>query len=106
MRYFAICLLLAASVGHNHNAIDAQSAPKKTGKPLRFIDAHVHVWTSDTAKYPLAPGYKKEDIRPASFTPDDLLKHARPAGVGRIALIQISSYGFDNSYMLDVIAQH
>lgn len=78
---------------------------KKKDNPMRYIDAHVHVWTADHATYPLAAGFKKEDIRPASFTPEDLLKHARAAGVGRIALIQISSYGFDNSYMLDVIAR-
>lgn len=70
---------------------------------MRFIDAHVHVWTSDTAHYPLAPGYKKEEMKPASFTPDELFKHSKPAGVDRINLIQMSFYGFDNSYMLDMI---
>ena len=47
----------------------------------RVIDAHVHVWTPDTAHYPLAEGYKKEDMKPATFTPDDLFKHTKPAGV-------------------------
>ena len=47
---------------------------------MGFIDAHVHVWTDDTAHYPLAPGWKKEDMRPARFTPEDLFNHARPAG--------------------------
>lgn len=75
-------------------------------KTLRFIDAHVHVWTSDTARYPLAAGTRKEDVVPASFTAEELFRHAKPAGVGRIALIQISSYGFDNSYMLDMIAKY
>lgn len=73
---------------------------------MPFIDAHAHVWTSDTARYPLAAGFKKEDMRPASFTAEELLKHARPSGVGRIALIQINFYGFDNSYMLDMIAKY
>jgi predicted TIM-barrel fold metal-dependent hydrolase len=71
-----------------------------------FIDAHVHVWTPDTAHYPLAPGFKKEDMKPPSFTPDDLFKHTKPAGVDRISLIQMSFYGFDNSYMLDMIKLH
>ena len=70
------------------------------------IDAHVHVWTPDTQKYPLAPGYKKADMQPPSFTPEELLAHARPVGVGRIVLIQMSFYGFDNSYMLDAIRQY
>ncbi len=71
---------------------------------MRFIDAHVHVWTDDTAHYPLAAGWKKEDMRPARFTPEDLFKHTKPAGVNRINLIQMRYYGFDNSYMLDMMA--
>lgn len=83
-----------------------------------IIDAHVHVWTPDTRKYPLAPGYTKEDMKPASFTPEEYLAYARPEGVTRAVLIQMSFYsgpkpgspaaanalpdsGFDNSYMLD-----
>jgi predicted TIM-barrel fold metal-dependent hydrolase len=62
---------------------------------MRFFDAHVHVWTDDTAHYPLAAGWKKEDMRPARFTPEDLFKHTKPAGVNRINLIQMSYYGFD-----------
>lgn len=71
-----------------------------------YIDAHVHVWSSDTQRYPLAPGFAKDSMKPASFTPEELFKHCKPAGVRRIALIQISFYGFDNSYMLDMIAKH
>src|SRR5437762_12359611 len=73
---------------------------------MAYIDAHVHVWTPDTAHYPLASAFKKEDMKPASFTPDELFKHCRPAGVDRINLIQMSFYGFDNRYMLDMIALH
>jgi predicted TIM-barrel fold metal-dependent hydrolase len=73
---------------------------------MDFIDAHVHIWTPDTAHYPLAPGYKKEDMKPASFTPEELFRHTKPNGVTRINLIQMSYYGFDNSYMLDMIALH
>jgi predicted TIM-barrel fold metal-dependent hydrolase len=71
---------------------------------MRFIDAHVHVWTSDTAHYPLAAGYKPEDMKPASFTPEELFNHCKPAGVNRINLIQMSFYGFHNRYMLDMVA--
>ena len=71
---------------------------------MHFIDAHVHVWTPDTGHYPLAEGFKKTDMKPASFTPEELFKHTKPAGVDRINLIQMSYYGFDNRYMLDMIA--
>jgi predicted TIM-barrel fold metal-dependent hydrolase len=84
---------------------------------MGLIDAHVHVWTPDTAHYPLGKGWKKDDMKPASFTPEELFKHAKPAGVDRFVLIQMSYYypkdlsseivdGFDNSYMLDMIKLH
>ena len=73
---------------------------------MAFIDAHVHVWTPDVAHYPLAKGFKKEDMKPASFTPEELFKHSKPAGVDRINLIQMSYYGFDNRYMLDMMAMY
>jgi predicted TIM-barrel fold metal-dependent hydrolase len=81
---------------------------------MGLIDAHAHVWTDDTAHYPLGAGWKKEDMKPARFTPEDLFKHTKAAGVDRVVLIQMSYYypkdlssenvhGFDNSYMLDMI---
>jgi predicted TIM-barrel fold metal-dependent hydrolase len=71
---------------------------------MHYIDAHVHVWTPDTGHYPLAPSFKKEDMKPASFTPEELFKHTKPAGVDRVNLIQMSYYGFDNRYLIDMIA--
>src|SRR5438128_403468 len=71
---------------------------------MNFIDAHVHVWTPDTAHYPLAAGYKPENMQPRSFTPEELFKHSKPAGVNRANLIQMSFYGTDNRYMLDMMA--
>jgi predicted TIM-barrel fold metal-dependent hydrolase len=73
---------------------------------MGFIDAHVHVWTDDTSHYPLAAGFKAEDMKPRRFTPEDLFKHTKPAGVDRVNLIQMSYYGFDNRYMLDIMALH
>lgn len=79
---------------------DLDAADQAAGKA---IDAHVHVWTPDTKKYPLAAGFTVEQMKPPSFTPEELLALARPCGVGRIVLIQMSFYRFDNSYMLDTI---
>lgn len=70
------------------------------------IDAHVHVWTPDTERYPLAAGFRPAQMQPPSFTPAELFAHARPAGVQRIVLIQMSFYGFDNRYMLDMMRKH
>jgi predicted TIM-barrel fold metal-dependent hydrolase len=73
---------------------------------MGFIDAHVHVWTPDPDHYPLAKGFKKEDMKPASFTPEELFKHSKPTGVDRINLIQMSFYSTDNRYMLDMMAMY
>src|SRR5689334_16909484 len=69
---------------------NSAAADTKSG----WIDAHVHVWTPDTAKYPLGPGFTKENMQPPSFTPEELLALARPCGVSRIVLIQMSFYKF------------
>ena len=79
---------------------------QQTGDSAGFIDAHVHVWTPDTEKYPLDPKYQLADMQPPSFTPEQLFAHCRRSGVDRIVLIQMSFYNFDNRYMLDMIAAH
>lgn len=70
------------------------------------VDAHVHLWSSDTHRYPLAPGFGLKDMVPRSFTPHDLFTHCHPEGVGRVVLIQMSFYHYDNRYMLEAIAHH
>ena len=49
---------------------------------LPWIDAHSHIWPAEVDKYPLAPGQTKKDLDPPSFTDDELMKLARPEGVG------------------------
>lgn len=73
---------------------------------MEFIDAHSHVWTPDVKKYPLAPGYEVSDMKPPSFTAEELQAEMKPVGVNRVVLIQMSFYGFDNSYMLDCMAKY
>lgn len=68
-----------------------------------YIDGHSHIWTPDVAHYPLAQGFTVADMQPRSFTAEELLALCRPAGVGRVNLIQMSYYEFDNRYMLDMI---
>jgi predicted TIM-barrel fold metal-dependent hydrolase len=70
-----------------------------------YIDTHAHVWTSDLARYPLADGFTPRDMMPASFTADELMSIARPAGVDRVVLIQMVFYGCDNAYMLHCLRE-
>ena len=55
-----------------------------------YIDAHSHVWTPDVAHDPLARGFAIADMKPRSFTAEELLTVCRPAGVGRVNIIQMS----------------
>ena len=85
-------------------AVAARRLDGAAPKPPAWIDAHVHIWTPDRHRYPLAEGFTVGDMRPPSFTPDELWAHARPQGVQRVVLIQMSFYRYDNRYMLDAIA--
>jgi len=67
-----------------------------------YIDAHAHVWTPDVIHYPLADGFVVGDMKPRSFMAEELLAICRASGVGRVNLIQMSFYGTDNRYMLDM----
>jgi predicted TIM-barrel fold metal-dependent hydrolase len=96
---------LAASALHaRSSAASSSNAGSNNQQHAGYIDAHVHVWTDDVVAYPLKPGVTKAEMKPASFTPEYLLKISRPSGVTRIVLVQMSYYGFDNSYMLAALA--
>lgn len=73
---------------------------------MNSIDAHCHIWTPDTTKYPLAAGYRRANMEPTSFTVEQLMAEMQANGISKTVLIQMSFYGYDNSYMLDVIAAH
>jgi predicted TIM-barrel fold metal-dependent hydrolase len=87
-------------------AMSEDDKPSAQSSASGFIDAHVHVWTTDFERYPLAAEFSKTQMRPPSFTPEELLALARPLSVNRIVLIQMVFYAFDNSYMLDCMRQH
>ncbi len=71
-----------------------------------YIDAHSHIWTPDTDRYPLAGKQTNADLKPPSFTPEELLAVAKPHGVTRVVLIQHKPYhGLDNRYITDTIAR-
>jgi predicted TIM-barrel fold metal-dependent hydrolase len=73
---------------------------------MGYVDAHVHVWTDDYERLPFAPGHDPSSARPTTFHAADILGHARPCGVERIVLVQMSYYGDDNRYMLETMQRH
>lgn len=73
---------------------------------MGYTDGHVHVWTDEFERYPLAPGFTVEQMAPPVFTPEDIIAAAEPCDVDRVVLVQMSYYGTDNSYMLDTMRQY
>jgi predicted TIM-barrel fold metal-dependent hydrolase len=92
----------AVAIGLPLPQLSSAEEPEDAG----WIDAHVHVWSPDTEKYPLAAGFTKADMQPPSFTVDELFRHCRPAGVKRVVLIQMSFYEYDHRFMNEAIAAH
>ena len=70
-----------------------------------IIDAHVHIWTSDTQNFPLMDGFTPRDLWFPSFSAEEVVERGRTAGVNRFNLIQMTWYGVDHRYILDVIAR-
>ena len=81
---------------------------------MNWIDAHTHAWTPDSPEHPRGATYpvpgrldaSKLKIEPDDYAPEIVLGNARPSGVSRVVLIQMSFYRADNSYMTDAIAAY
>lgn len=70
--------------------------------PPLTVDAHVHVWKSDS-RYPYAPGAHKPD---RDATAETLLELMKGAGVDRTVIIQVIYYTWDNRYLADVLKKY
>lgn len=76
-------------------------------RKLPWIDAHSHIWTRDVKKFPLAETATLDDLKPPSFTAEELLKLAHRHGVGRVVLIQHHTFhGWDNAYLIDAARRY
>lgn len=68
-----------------------------------IVDAHTHLFSLDTARYPLAN--PEADYRPAADGSADTLKREMDAaGVDRAFTITAGFYGWDNATTLDFLA--
>ena len=71
-----------------------------------IIDAHVHIWTDDFKNFPLADGFTSKNLWFPSFTAEELIRLGAKAGVHRFNLVQMTWYGLDHRYILDVIQRY
>jgi predicted TIM-barrel fold metal-dependent hydrolase len=77
--------------------------------PTQLIDIHPHIISPDTTRYPITPlGGKRSrwsSERPVDFA--GLVASMDAAGVDKAAIVHSSTtYGYDNSYLADAIANH
>lgn len=71
--------------------------------PRHACDTHAHVVSADEAAYPLVA---HRSYTPTPAPEDDYLAMLDATGMDRGVLVQISVYGTDNRYMLDVLRRH
>ena len=103
LRQGAVALTGAALFEAGAQSSKSAQTQRSAQKGANYIDAHVHVWTTRDPKYPFFKGFDTSSLNPANFSASDILSCSRPSGVNRVTLIQLSYYGFDNSYMLAAI---
>lgn len=77
--------------------------------PSKLIDIHPHIISTDTDRYPPSPlGGKRSEwsiLRPIDF--EQLVAGMDAAGIDKAAIVHSSTtYGYDNSYVADAIADH
>jgi predicted TIM-barrel fold metal-dependent hydrolase len=64
---------------------------------MTIIDAHVHLWHHDAARYPRRP-WLEADLPPHDGTADRLVRLMDEAGVAAALNVQVPWYGDDNTY--------
>ncbi|PLC49563.1 GntR family transcriptional regulator [Pollutimonas subterranea] len=77
--------------------------PPRFEVPAGACDTHAHVISADTATYPLVA---TRSYTPAPAPEDAYLHMLEGCGMSRGVLVQVSVYGTDNRYMLEVLKRH
>jgi L-fuconolactonase len=70
--------------------------------PGGVVDAAIHVASPDTARFPRSSAFPRAPVVPASV--EDFESAIIPLGVSQAVVVQPSQYGFDNSYLCQVLA--
>ena len=73
---------------------------------MSWTDAHVHIWTQDSDRYPTARGMDVGSYEPNEFMPEQLFEHTKPSNVSRVILVHMGAYGTDNSIVTDAIERY
>jgi predicted TIM-barrel fold metal-dependent hydrolase len=89
--------LLTAGVMPAARALAAPADQPAARSPV--VDAHMHVWSNDPARFPFAHPYQADFKPPAAVgTLEVLLADMDPGGVTHAILVQTICHGWDNRY--------
>lgn len=91
------------AVGARAGLTPARATKRAHHQSSPIFDAHIHVWSDDTDRFPLAPGFIKEDLWAPSYSIEEYWQECYSAGVTHVNLIQMTWYGLDHSYIIDII---
>ena len=80
---------------------DPQPRKPRYAVPAGAIDCHCHVF-EDQTQYPLTP---QRSYTPPLCTFNDYLRMSESLGIERMVQVNASTYGFDNTVTLDLIAK-
>ncbi|MFK0170504.1 amidohydrolase family protein [Streptomyces sp. NPDC090306] len=76
---------------------------------MDIVDAHCHIISEDTARYPQAPIGGKQSAWAATrpVTAEGMIARMDQTGISQAVLVQATThYGYDNSYVLDTTRDH
>ncbi len=64
-----------------------------------IVDSHLHVWSADLDRFPVAEGRKPREAAPVEL----LNEHMSAAGVDQAVMVQAIPYLYDNRYVADCL---
>src|SRR5262245_22745664 len=86
-------------------AVNARSTERAAKPPV--IDTHMHVWSGDPKRFPMAHPYNKDFKPPRTAATAELLVEEMDAnGVTHCILVQTICHGWDNTYLVHCLKAH
>jgi predicted TIM-barrel fold metal-dependent hydrolase len=100
-RFVKQVIQLGATLALPARVLAARSAPRP------IVDAHMHVWASDSTRFPFAHPYVSDyQGMPHPGTVEMLIDDMDKSGCTHCVLVQTICHGWDNSYLADCVRRY
>jgi predicted TIM-barrel fold metal-dependent hydrolase len=74
---------------------------------LPVVDAHMHVWTDDLARFPISHPYDPSfKLPPIAGSVEMLIEEMDRYAIGYAVLVQVIYYGWDNRYLAQCVQRY